>query len=142
MTILWDEDDPQPRLSLHHEDSGYSETDIWKMLGGGIVGSRDGNKDEWDALGTAQNLAANYFENVLNSQMEGFTVSLEQNTQSLNSHSTAGEKETMLAVGKYLSQGLYVKYKQGLTVFTERNFEVEYRISDSFYDTFRIYAFR
>ncbi|MDZ7860131.1 MAG: translocation/assembly module TamB domain-containing protein [Candidatus Krumholzibacteriota bacterium] len=132
LTILWDEDDPQPRLSLHHEDSGYSETDIWKMLGGGIVGSRDGNKDEWDALGTAQNLAANYFENVLNSQMEGFTVSLEQNTQSLNSHSTAGEKETMLAVGKYLSQGLYVKYKQGLTVFTERNFEVEYRISDLF----------
>jgi hypothetical protein len=132
LTILWDENDPQPRLSLRHEESGYSETDIWKMLGGGIVGSQDGSETGWDALGTMQNLATNYFENILNSQMEGFTVSLEQSNQAQSSGSMAGEKETMLAVGKYLSQGLYVKYKQGLSVFNERNFEVEYRISDLF----------
>jgi hypothetical protein len=132
LTILWDENDPQPRLSLRHEESGYSETDIWKMLGGGIVGSPNGDNAGWDALGTAQNLATNYFENVLNSQMEGFTVSLEQSSQTRNSGSIAGEKETKLAVGKYLSQGLYVKYKQGLSVFNERDFEIEYRISDLF----------
>ena len=134
LTIMWDENDPQPRLLLRHEESGYSETDIWKMLGGGIIGSPDGDKGGWDALGTAQNLATNYFENVLNSQMEGFTVSLEQSSQTRNSGSgsIAGEKETMLAVGKYLSQGLYVKYKQGLSVFNERDFEIEYRISDLF----------
>jgi hypothetical protein len=117
LTILWDENDPQPRLSLRHEESGYSETDIWKMLGGGIVGSQDGSETGWDALGTMQNLATNYFENILNSQMEGFTVSLEQSNQAQSSGSMAGEKETMLAVGKYLSQGLYVKYKQGLSCF-------------------------
>ncbi|MCD6380637.1 translocation/assembly module TamB domain-containing protein, partial [bacterium] len=132
LTVLWDENDPQPRLSLHHEESGYSQTDIWKMLGGGIVGSQDGDGAGWDALGTMQNLATNYFENILNSQMEGFTVSLEQSNKAQNSGSMVGEKETMIAVGKYLSQGLYVKYKQGLSVFNERNFEVEYRISSLF----------
>ncbi|MBD3178397.1 MAG: hypothetical protein GF417_01740 [Candidatus Latescibacteria bacterium] len=131
LTLIWDENDPQPRLSLHHEESGYSETDIWKMLGGGIVRSPDGSQSEWDAVGTAQNLAANYLERVLNSQMEGFTVSLEHGN-SRQSGAIGGEKATMLAIGKYLSEGLYVQWKQGLSVATEAEVEVEYRISDLF----------
>ena len=38
----------------------------------------------------------------------------------------------MVAVGKYLSEGLYVKYKQGLAISTVRQIEVEYRISRLF----------
>ncbi len=132
LTIAWHGDDPQPRLSLRHEDSGYSETDIWKMLGGGIVGSSGGDVSDWDALGTAQNLAANYLERVLNSQMEGFTVSLEQNAPGSAANGMTGERETMIAIGKYLSEGLYVQFKQGLSVATEREIEIEYRISDLF----------
>lgn len=132
LNIVWHQDDPQPILSLRHEDSGYSETDIWKMLGGGVVGSSGDEESGWDALGTAQNLAANYLERVLNSQMEGFTVSLEQNVNSGASNGMTGERETMLAIGKYLSEGLYVQFKQGLSVSTEREIEVEYRISDLF----------
>ena len=131
LTLVWDENDPQPRLSLHHEESGYSETDIWKMLGGGIVGSPRGADSEWSAMRTAQSLAANYLERVLNSQMEGFTVSLEQGNVR-QSGAIGGEKETMLAIGKYLSEGLYVQWKQGLSVATETEVEVEYRISDLF----------
>ncbi|MGM0484965.1 MAG: translocation/assembly module TamB domain-containing protein, partial [Candidatus Krumholzibacteriota bacterium] len=131
LTLVWDESDPQPRLSLRHEESGYSETDIWKMLGGGIVRSPNGSESEWDAMGTAQNLAANYLERVLNSQMEGFTVSLEHGN-ARQSGAFGGEKATMLAIGKYLSEGLYVQWKQGLSVATEAEVEVEYRISDLF----------
>ena len=131
LTLVWNEDDPQPRLSLRHEESGYSETDIWKMLGGGIVRSPNESESEWDAMGTAQNLAANYLERILNSQMEGFTVSLEHGN-ARQSGAIGGEKATMIAIGKYLSEGLYVQWKQGLSVATEAEVEVEYRISDLF----------
>ena len=33
LTLQWHQDDLEPRLTLRHEDPGYSETDIWKMLG-------------------------------------------------------------------------------------------------------------
>ncbi|MBN1885730.1 MAG: translocation/assembly module TamB domain-containing protein [Candidatus Krumholzibacteriota bacterium] len=127
LVLSWLQDDVEPILTLTHEDPGYSETDIWKMLGGGVVESGGGEGASWDALSTAQNLAANYIERILNSQMEGVTIEVE-------SRGTAGsdgmaEQETMVAIGKYLSEGLYVKYKQGLSISTARQIEVEYRIS-------------
>ena len=133
LILAWHQDDVEPRLTLSHEDPGYSETDIWKMLGGGVVDSQDGEGTSWDALSTAQNLAANYLENMLNSQMEGVTIELESVSRS-NGSSSGGveDSETMIAIGKYLSQGLYVKYKQGLSISTAREIEVEYRISNLF----------
>ncbi len=132
LDLAWHQDDIEPRLSLHHEDPGYSETDIWKMLGGGVIGSPDGNGDSWDAVGTAQHLAANYIERMLNSQMEGVTIELETAAGSEGSSDGFEENETVVAIGKYLSEGLYVKYKQGLSISTARHIEVEYRISKLF----------
>ena len=133
LTLAWHQDDVEPRLTLSHEDPGYSETDIWKMLGGGVVDSQNGESTSWDALSTAQNLAANYLENMLNSQMEGVTIELESISRSAGSSSGRLEdSETMIAIGKYLSEGLYVKYKQGLSISTAREIEVEYRISNLF----------
>lgn len=131
LSLLWMQDDIEPKVTLVHEDPGYSETDIWKMLGGGIIGS-PGGQDGWDGVGTAQNLAANYIESVINSQMQGITIELE--TEGLQDGTTNGteQKQTMVAVGKYLSEGLYVKYKQGLAISTIREIEVEYRISRLF----------
>ena len=131
LSLLWLQDDIEPKVTLVHEDPGYSETDIWKMLGGGIIGS-PGGQDGWDAAGTAQNLAANYIERALNSQMQGITIELE--TEGIQDGTTNGmdQKQTMVAVGKYLSEGLYVKYKQGLAISTVRQIEVEYRISRLF----------
>ena len=133
LNVAWHQDDVEPRLTLTHEDPGYSETDIWKMLGGGVVDSPNGTSTSWDALSTAQSLAANYLESVLNSQMEGVTIELESVSRA-NGSSSGGleDSETMIAVGKYLSQGLYVKYKQGLSISTAREIEVEYRISNLF----------
>jgi hypothetical protein len=132
LDLAWHQDDVEPRLSLHHEDPGYSETDIWKMLGGGVVGSVNGEGTSWDARSTAQNLAANYIERMLNSQMEGVTIELESMGGAVTAGGAIEEKETMIAIGKYFSEGLYVKYKQGLSISTARQIDVEYRISDLF----------
>ncbi|UCF04407.1 MAG: translocation/assembly module TamB domain-containing protein [bacterium] len=132
LNLTWTQDDVEPRLVLTHEDPGYSQTDIWKMLGGGFLGSAGGSGTSWDALSTAQSLAANYIERLLNSQMEGITIELESTGGTGTTDGTLGEKETMIAVGKYLSEGLYVKFKQGLSISTARQIEVEYRISDLF----------
>jgi len=133
LTIRWHQDDIEPRLSLRHEDPGYSETDIWKMLGGGVVQSPGGEGTSWDAVSTAQNLAANYIERLLNSQMQGVTVEVETRGEigSL-SGGKFPEKEMVIAIGKYLSQGLYVKYKQGLSITSAREIDAEYRISRFF----------
>jgi len=132
LTLEWHQDDVEPRLSLRHEDPGYSETDIWKMLGGGIVGSPDSEGATWDARTTAQSLAANYIERMLNMQMEGVTIELESAGMTGTAGGAFEETETMIAIGKYLSEGLYVKYKQGLSISTARQIEVEYRISNLF----------
>jgi autotransporter translocation and assembly factor TamB len=129
LTIQWHQDDLQPKLTLRHEDPGYSETDIWKMLGGGIVNPQTGTT--WSAAGTAQNLATNYLERVLNAEMQGVTIELESPARTETA--TTGMlniNETKVAVSKYLSQGLYVKYKQGLSIATAREIDIEYRISD------------
>ena len=132
LTFAWHQDDVEPRLSLRHEDPGYSETDIWKMLGGGAYTSSDGQDMSWDPLTTAQSLAANYIERMLNSQMGGLTIELEAG----DSRSSTGDKlnynETMIAIGRYMSQGLYVKYKQGLSMISPMQVEVEYRLSRRF----------
>jgi len=132
LTFRWHQDDIQPVLSLRHEDPGYSETDIWKMLGGGIVESPGSEGKRWDAVGTAQNLAANYIEKLLNSQMQGVTVELETRGQIGEYGGAFPEKETVIAIGKYLSEGLYVKYKQGLSITSAREIDAEYRISRLF----------
>ena len=131
LTLQWHQDDLQPRLSLRHQDPGYSETDIWKMLGGGIV-TAEGSQASWDARGTAQSLAANYLERVLNSQMAGVTIELETGHSTNPVPGTVDYKDTKIAIGKYLSEGLYVKYKQGLSISSARQIEVEYRISNLF----------
>jgi autotransporter translocation and assembly factor TamB len=131
LTLQWHQDDLQPRLTLRHQDPGYSETDIWKMLGGGVVGAQ-GAGTSWDARGTAQSLAANYLERVLNSQMEGVTIELETGHGTSDLAGTGDYRDTKIGIGKYLSQGLYVKYKQGLSISSARQIEVEYRISNLF----------
>ena len=130
LTIRWHQDDQEPRLTLAHEDAGYSETDIWVMLGGGVVNGEGGAGTSWDALGTAQNIATNYLERVLNAQMQGLTIELESPAGASAETGPADWTDTRVAVGKYLSEGLYVKYKQALSISTAREFEVEYRLSD------------
>ncbi|MDD4856793.1 MAG: translocation/assembly module TamB domain-containing protein, partial [Candidatus Krumholzibacteria bacterium] len=104
LSLKWHQDDLQPIVTLTHEDSGYSETDIWKMLGGGVV-TTEGGEASWNARGTAQNLAANYIERMLNSQMEGVTIELEADHDDDTKSGQEDFSDTKIAIGKYLSQG-------------------------------------
>ena len=100
------------------------------MLGGGIVNTADKQGTTWSAAGTAQNLATNYLERVLNAEMEGVIIELESPSRTETAATgTLNINETKVAVSKYLSQGLYVKYKQGLSISTAREIDVEYRIN-------------
>ncbi|MBN2185307.1 MAG: translocation/assembly module TamB domain-containing protein [Candidatus Krumholzibacteriota bacterium] len=132
LTLSWHQDDNEPRVYLRHEDPGYSETDIWKMLGGGMAGTENGDGMSWSAMNTAQNLAANYIERMLNSQMQGVLIEVETSGGSSSASEGFEPTETTVAIGKYMSEGLYVKYKQGLSISTARHFEVEYRLSRLF----------
>ena len=129
LTLAWLQDDLEPRVTLTHEDPGYSETDIWKMLGGGMVREPGDTEATWDAVGTAHGLAANYVERILNSQMEGITIEVESIGVQPGMNGEHDRSGTVVAVGKYLSEGLYVKYRQGLSISSARHIEVEYRIN-------------
>jgi autotransporter translocation and assembly factor TamB len=64
--------------------------------------------------------------------MQGITIELDAEGVQNGTMNRAEDKQTMIAVGKYLSEGLYVKYRQGLAISTARQIEVEYRISRLF----------
>lgn len=133
LTIVWHQDDPQPKLVLSHEDAGYSETDIWMMLGGGVVGSENVAGSGWNAMGTAQSVATNYLERVLNAQMQGgVTIEIESPSAVSGESGMSDWTDTKIAVGKYLSEGLYIRYKQALSISSAREFEIEYRLSNLF----------
>jgi hypothetical protein len=131
LTLIWeqDPDHPEPQISLR-SDAGYSETDIWKMLGGGVLAEGESG---WDPSGAAVDLTLNYLERVLESQLGGVSVDLQsKSVVGRGTDPTARERETTVALGRYLAQGLYLKYKQGLSLSTDRQIELEYRIWDRF----------
>jgi autotransporter translocation and assembly factor TamB len=64
--------------------------------------------------------------------MEGITIELEAGRGTGDAAGTVDYRDTKIAIGKYLSQGLYVKYKQGLSITSAMQIEVEYRISNLF----------
>jgi hypothetical protein len=134
LDLRWPSDKTEPTISLSYDAPGYSETDLWKMLGGQVVtGDPNLSGGAFEtATGTAQNLASNYLERILNAQMRDVTVEVESRPLSGAESARNGERELTIAVGRYLSEDLYLKYQQGLTVTSARQVDVEYRISNMF----------
>ncbi|MCZ6767051.1 MAG: translocation/assembly module TamB domain-containing protein [bacterium] len=120
--LSWPADKPEPQIILSYSEPGYSEADLWRMLGGQVVG-------DLTTVGTAQNIASNYLERILSTQMADMTVEVE--SRALGSDGTTGnlERELSIAVGKYLSEDLYFKYRQGLSSSPTSAINVEYRMS-------------
>lgn len=117
LTLTWPHDKNEPTLQLSYDDPGYYETDIWRMLGGTDI---------------AGGLAANTLEKLLNQQMSGLTIDVDRRSTTGTRSAGDLEHELMIGVGKYLWEDVYLRYKQGLTLETEREVEVEYRISNMF----------
>lgn len=133
LSLTWPSDKKEPTIALSYDSPGYSETDLWKMLGGQVVtgeGSLSSGGAFGAATGTATNLASNYLERILNAQMRDVTVDVESRPLGPTGSTGAGDRELTIAVGRYLSEDLYLNYRQGLTVTSAREVDIEYRISN------------
>jgi translocation and assembly module TamB len=116
LNLDWPRDKKEPEVSLSYDEPGYYESDIWRMLGGGV----------------ASGLAANTLERVVNEQMSGMTVEVEQRQAARRSQQGTPEQEMMIGVGKYLLEDLYLRYRRGLSLSRSQEVEVEYRLSNWF----------
>lgn len=131
LNLSWPSDKQEPQATLTYDEPGYSETDIWKMLGGTYVSPTSGEGgDNWDAAGAAQGIATNYLERMLNAQMTDVTIDVESRAPGGRSTAANGEREMSIAIGKYLSEDLYFRYRQGISWRSDREVDIEYRISN------------
>lgn len=120
LTFVWSHDKKEPEIHLAYPDEpGYSEGDIWNMLGGSI---------------SAAGVASNTLESALNAQMTGVTVDVEQRQVENGSSASSQEKrETLVGIGKYLwEDNIYLQYRRGLSVGSEQEVNLEYRLSNRF----------
>ncbi len=117
LVLSWPYDKLEPHISLAYEEPGYSETDIWQMLGGNIV---------------AGGVATNTLERAINEQFAGgFTVDVDQRA-SEDATAADPDQETLIGVGRYLWEDIYLQYRRGLSVGGEQEFSVEYRLRNKF----------
>ena len=115
LVLSWPYDKLEPQIALSYDVPGYSESDIWRMLGGNIFGG---------------GVATNTIERAINEQMAGgFTVDVEQRRAAAD-NSTDPEQETLIGVGRYLWEDIYLQYRRGLSVGGEQELNVEYRLSN------------
>ncbi len=124
LSLNWPYDKKEPQISLTFDDPGYSEADIWRLLGGA------GN-----VAATTAGVATNALERIINSQMTGgFTVDVEQRQfeETTGTGAKTVEQETLVGLGRYLWEDVYLQYKRGLSLGAEQEVNVEYRLSNKF----------
>jgi hypothetical protein len=80
----------------------------------------------------ASGIATNALERVINAQMTSFTIDVEQRAIEDTGQAGALEQETLIGVGRYLWEDVYLQYKRGLSVGSEQEVNVEYRLSNKF----------
>jgi hypothetical protein len=110
---------PQVRFE---SESGLDETSILRLLAGFGSASTSNGATGLGDVGLRAGL--NFLERALANRIRGIdTIDIETEEAGL-----ADMQSTRIAVGKYLSQSLYLRFSQGLSV-TERDLFVEYQIS-------------
>ena len=118
LVLSWPYDRVEPQISLSYDEPGYSESDIWAMLGGNIVSG---------------GVATNALERAINAQMAGgFTVDVEQRKREDATPGGPSEQETLIGVGRYFWEDIYLQYRRGLSIEGAQELDVEYRLSNRF----------
>lgn len=117
LALNWQQDQKEPDIQLSYDDAGYSQDDLYRMLGG-------------TSLGTG--VATTALERIINQQMTGVDISIDQRQIGDGTLLGTSEQEMIIGVGKYLWQDVYMRYRQGLTWSSEQELQVEYRLSNLF----------
>jgi hypothetical protein len=126
LNLNWPPDEAEPTIALSYDAPGYSETDLWRMLGGQVVAG-----DAGTASGAAQNIASSYLERILSAQMRDVTIDVESRPLGEGQEGAIpGGRALSVALGRYFSPDLYLQYRQGISYTTEQEVDVEYRISN------------
>lgn len=130
LALTWPYDQKEPRIRLAYAVPGYTEAEIWNMLGGvernasATVG----------AVGAG--VATNTLERVVQAQMAGgVNVNVGQRTYNVGepgSNSKATEQVTTVGVSKYLWQDIYLEYQRDLSTQSQQEVSVEYRLGRRF----------
>jgi hypothetical protein len=69
-------------------------------------------------------------ERMLNAQMTDVTIDVESRAPGGRTTAANGEREMSIAIGKYLSEDLYLRYRQGFSLQSDQEVDIEYRISN------------
>jgi autotransporter translocation and assembly factor TamB len=120
LALTWPYDQKEPRIRLTYEEPGYSESDIWAMLGGSAVGPAG--------------LATNALERAINAQMAGgLNVNVGQRTVEYDPASgRKNEAVTTVGVSKYLWEDIFLEYQRDLSTTSQQEVNVEYRLGRRF----------
>jgi autotransporter translocation and assembly factor TamB len=133
LTLNWPYDQKEPRIQLSYDVPGYTEAEIWAMLGG-VQGNQSFNRN----LGAVSaGVATNTLERVINAQMAGgVNVNVGQRTYATgepgSQKQNTAEQVTTVGVSKYLWQDIYLEYQRDLSTQSQQEVNVEYRLGKRF----------
>jgi TamB, inner membrane protein subunit of TAM complex len=114
LALSWPYDEKEPRIKLSYDVPGYSEPEIWAMLGGQSVGT---------------GMATNALERVVNAQMAGgVNVNVGQRTVDSGDVNIPNKQVTTVGFNKYLWEDIYLEYQRDLSTTSQQEVNVEYRI--------------
>jgi hypothetical protein len=119
--------DPRIRVS---STSGYSETDIYKMLLAGVLWGQ-GPSEPGDPSISA--LATNTLFNAIDARLRYLfgsrpPVQIGLTREEVDQDYT-GEQETRFSVGRNLSRSFFLRYEQGFSAITRREVNLDYRVN-------------
>lgn len=125
LALSWPYDQKEPRIRLSYDQPGYSEPEIWAMLGG---------LNNPGSVGTG--VATNALERVINAQMSGgFNVNVGQRSYNVDNPANgkpSSAQVTTLGVSKYLWEDIYLEYQRDLSTSSQQEVNVEYRLGRRF----------
>lgn len=122
----------EPQIDVISEQ-GYSREDVLRILAGLPVAGEQGSGGERAGAVVAGRVEAellNRLEQVVSGELSGV---VDFGLENRNLEGTAGEVETRWRIGRYLPGGLYVSYNQGLSMGSDREVALEYRLYNRLY---------
>ena len=129
LALSWPYDQKEPRIKLSYDVPGYTEAEIWALLGG--YGDTQSVSAGVTNVGTG--VATNALERVINAQMTGgVNVNVGQRTIDYNDPTVKNKKVTTVGVSKYLWEDIFLEYQRDLGTASQQEVNVEYRLGRRF----------